>query len=514
MRVTRIVPALVVLATLAGFAGTAFAAESQDASAAPAERPKIVFMRSNGSNPYAVEAKPDDKYYKEVSRLSGVDFSFEWLEHNNQNQLLSLRFASGDLPDVFITGSVDSQFHPGAVQSGAFVDLTDLIPKHAPNMWAGMPEAYWKNPNVSYSGRIYGIPWLQPLPAVRVVYYRKDWLDKLGMKPPVTLDDYLPIFARIKATDLNGNGLADEVPYAARENFGYSDLPWASFGVYPSTWQVRDGRVQPDMIAPGMKDALEFWKKIYQAGYVNVDMWTKKSADWQKDIQTSKVGFWTHDAMNLVNTWSPDKFPKDAVLDVLPGPRVSSGATPLVPSSDGIGGVWVVNAKTKDPVAVVKFFNWLWSDDIEKERLFTFGIKGINWTEVNGKVVFDATAPVNVEKNTISFFQVQLNPKGDYRMNPLIVDLYPARDLIKKAAPAALQSVFAHASKNMPVLDAIKENPSLTSGAGSLFMDMAAKVVTGKEDATTAFNAFVAEWKRRGGDAAIAQATAWYGKSR
>ena len=217
MRVTRIVPALVVLATLAGFAGTAFAAGSQDASAAPAERPKIVFMRSNGSNPYAVEAKPDDKYYKEVSRLSGVDFSFESLEHNNQNQLLSLRFASGDLPDVFITGSVDSQFHPGAVQSGAFVDLTDLIPKHAPNMWAGMPEAYSKNPNVSYSGRIYGIPWLQPLPAVRVVYYRKDWLDELGMKPPVTLDDYLPIFARIKAADLNGNATPTSALRGARE---------------------------------------------------------------------------------------------------------------------------------------------------------------------------------------------------------------------------------------------------------------------------------------------------------
>lgn len=509
MRFRGIVPALVMLA---GLAGLAVASGSQDTAAQTAERPKIVFMRSNGSNPYAMEAKPDDKYYKEVSRLSGVDFSFEWLEHSNQNQLLSLRFASGDLPDVFITGSVDSQFHPGAVQAGAFADLTDLIPKHAPNMWANMPAAYWKNPNVSLNGRIYGIPWLQPLPATRVVYYRKDWVDRLGMKPPVTLEDYLPIFAKIKATDLNGNGQQDEIGFGCRENFGYSDLPWASFGVFPSSWQLRGGKVQPDMIAPQMKDALEFWKKLYQNGYVNVDLWTKKGTDWIKDIYSSKVGFWTHDAMNLVNTWSPDKFPKDAVLDVLPGPRVASGATPLIPDSDAFGGVWVVNAKTKDPVAVVKFFNWMWSDDPEKEKLFTFGLRGVNYTEENGKVVFDATAPANVEKNTVSFFQVQLNPKGDYRMNPMIVDMYPARDLIKKAVPTAQQSVFSHADKNMPVLEAIKENPSLTSGAGSLFLDMAARVITGKEDATTAFNAFVAEWKKRGGDAAIGQATAWYGK--
>lgn len=504
--------AVLVLGLLAGLVVQAFCAGSEEGASKPAERPKIVFVRSHGTNPYAMEVKPDDRYFKEVSRLSGYDFSYEYLDHANYNQVLSLRFASGELPDVIATGSVDSQYHNGAVQSGAFVDLTDLIPKYAPNMWARMPPAYWRNPNVNYKGRIYGIPWLQPLPAWRVVYYRKDWVDKLGMKPPVTLDDYLAVFARIRATDLDGNGKADEIAYGCRENFGYSDLPWGPFGVYPGTWRLRQGKLMPDLIAPEMKDALLYWKKLYENGYVNADLWVKKGTDWIKDIYSSKIGFWTHDVMNLVNTWSPDKFPKEAVVDVLPGAKEASGGTPLVPDSDAVGNVWVVNAKTKDPVAVVKFFDWLWSDDLEKERFFTFGIKGYNWTEENGKVLYDAAAPQNVEKNTISFIQVQINPRGDYRMNPLIVDLYPARDLIRKAAPLAVQSAFKHDGKNMPVLDAFKENPNLGSGAGSLFLDMAAKVITGKEDAGTSFAAFVAEWKKRGGDAAIEQANGWYAK--
>jgi hypothetical protein len=64
----------------------------------------------------------------------------------------------------------------------------------------------------------------------------------------------------------------------------------------------------------------------------------------------------------------------------------------------------------------------------------------------------------------------------------------------------------------MPTLQSLKTNPELTvgTGAGTLFLDMFAKVITGKEDADSAFDKFVAEWKRRGGDAAIKEATDWY----
>ncbi|MNU05984.1 hypothetical protein D3C72_2509950 [compost metagenome] len=48
------------------------------------------------------------------------------------------------------------------------------------------------------------------------------------------------------------------------------------------------------------------------------------------------------------------------------------------------------------------------------------------------------------------------------------------------------------------------------TGAGTLFLDMFAKVITGKEELDPAFDKFVSEWKRRGGDEAMKEATAWY----
>jgi hypothetical protein len=64
----------------------------------------------------------------------------------------------------------------------------------------------------------------------------------------------------------------------------------------------------------------------------------------------------------------------------------------------------------------------------------------------------------------------------------------------------------------MPKLTAFNTRPelALAFAPGSLFLDMFAKVVTGKEQLDPAFDKFVAEWTRRGGDTAIKEATTWY----
>jgi hypothetical protein len=64
----------------------------------------------------------------------------------------------------------------------------------------------------------------------------------------------------------------------------------------------------------------------------------------------------------------------------------------------------------------------------------------------------------------------------------------------------------------MPNLEALTTRPELGIGSGTLFLDMFAKVITGKLDLDTGFENFVAEWKKRGGDQAIKEATEWYKK--
>lgn len=218
---------------------------------------KLHILLSHTNAKYAMQVKDDDVYIKELSRLSNVQLQFEFLGHGSDfTQQLTVRFASGELPDLIRTDSINSSMHPGAVDKGVFEDLTPLIEKFGPNLLKKIPAEAWKSPRVSRDGKIYGIPTLSALPASRVVYIRQDWLDKLNMKAPSTIDEWLAYFEAVKREDVNGNGDPnDEYGFYVRENLIYSNLFFNEFGADPGVWTYRDGKLEPGSIQPQVLEA-------------------------------------------------------------------------------------------------------------------------------------------------------------------------------------------------------------------------------------------------------------------
>lgn len=507
--------ALAAVSMLAGCGGAKNSQNSPDGDAATDKPREISFLMSDVQNAYAKEMRPDDPYVKELSRLSGYSLNYEFIDANNYNQQLTLRFASGQLPDVIFTGSIESPSHANAVENGIFTELGPLIDKYGPNLKKHIAKEAWNSPSVSKNGKIYGIPsFAAAYPSSRVIYIRQDWLDKLGMKTPKSLDDFLAYFEKVKQTDMNGNGdTNDEIPFYARENLQYSDAFFGYFGVYPTIWTYKNGQMQPDLLDPRMKEAVSFYKLLYDKGYMNRDVFTTKSGDWFNNISAGKAGMWLHDVQNLMSSFNPDtKFPNQSgvKLDLLGGPVRSDGKSYLFPGYTGIKNVFVIPSSVKNPEEIIKYFNWVWSDDPAKDKFFSFGIKDINYTEKDGKVQWDSAAPVNADKNALSMYQLVLNPVGDGRLSEPLIEINPYKDLIAKGKKLANDNAMRNDAMHMPILSTMQTHPELGTGAGSLFMDMVAKVVTGKEEADKAFGTFTNEWKRRGGNDAIQEATAWY----
>lgn len=505
--------AVLVLAVLLTAAAVGFATGEQEGVAAADEVIPITMMTTDGNNPYAKQITDDDRYFQEISRISGWDFSIEYLEHRNYYQLLTLRFASGDLTDFIQTDSVDSQYHNQAIESDVFVGLSDLLEEHGPNILEKVPESAWVSPRISKYDEIYGIPWLRALPVGYKAYFvREDWLEQLGMEPPTTIDGWLEWFEAVKTTDMNGDGRTDdEIPFGVRENLAYSEAFFGYFGAFPGVWRWKDGEMLPDIIDPKMKDAIAFWRDLYAEGYLNEDMFTRSGGDWVQDIRAGNIGSWIHQVQNIPTTWELATFNNpNARIIIMPGPLNEEGQTPAFPVADSFPFVNVINAETEYPEEVVKFLDWAYSDDEQKNLFFSFGIEGYNYTVEDGEIVWDPQAPNNVENNQMGMYQTKLNPVQDNRMNPLLVSQSPHQDVIERGIAMANQSVFEHAGKNMPTLETLKTRPELGDRGGSLFMDMFARVVTGREELDAAFDNFVVEWRRRGGDEAIAEATAWY----
>jgi len=478
----------------------------------PVEPRTIHVLLSHANAPYAMKAKDDDPYVKELSRLSGYNLKFEFLGHGNDfTKQMSIRFASGDLPDLIRTDSIQSSMHKGALEQGVFTELGPLIDKYGPNIKKKLPKEVWESPRVSKDGKIYGIPALTAMNTNRVVYIRQDWLDKLQMPQPKTLDDYLAFFEAIKKEDMNGNGDPnDEYGFYVRENLDHSMLFFQEFNAHPEVWQIRDGQMIPNIIAPEMKEAIRFWRMLYEKGYINPNLFTNKSADWGAGIRQGKAAVWTHAVTNYNVDWARDKFTeKNVKLSMIESPQGPNGKG-LMPLTDQIYFVWVIPSKTKNPEEIVKFLDWAWSD--EADTFFQFGIKDINYTVENGEIKWDPNSPNNSADSAYNFYQLSINPRGDGRMDPKVVEKSPDADVLKEGMKTAAANGFAHASLHMPPLEALKTHPELVPGTGSgtLFLEMFAKVVTGQEELDPAFDKFVQEWRKRGGDEAIKEATEWY----
>ncbi|GAA3401065.1 hypothetical protein ACFFNY_14940 [Paenibacillus hodogayensis] len=483
-------------------------------SGAASAPPSLSILLSHANAKYAMQAKDDDRYVKELSKLSNFNLKFEFLGHGDDfTQQMTVRFASGSLPDMIRTDSINSTMHPGALDKGVFQDLTELIDKYGPNLKKKIPADAWNSPKVSKDGKIYGIPALAALPATRVVYIRQDWLDKLGMQQPKTPDDYLKFFEAVKKQDMNGNGDAnDEYGMYVRENLIYSNLFFSNFGYDPNMWYMKNGQLQPGMIQPETKDAIKFWKSLYDNGYINPNLFTNKGVDWVAGIKQGKGGVWIHDVTNYNTDWNTANFvEKNVKLSLLEGPETAKGKG-IAAQGDQIYYVWTVPSKNKKAEDAIKFLNWAWSD--EADDFFAMGIKDYNYKIENGKPKWDMNEAVNKDNDASVFYQLSINPRGDGRMLDKVLDVSPNTDAIKAGIQTAKKNVIKNDALHLPTLESLKTHPELAigTGAGTLFLDMFAKVVTGKEDADSAFDKFVAEWKRRGGDAAIKEATDWYNK--
>ena len=74
------------------------------------------------------------------------------------------------------------------------MDITDLLPKYAPQTWSEVPEEHWDQ--CKFNGRIITIPEDQYTQWVNHgFYYRGDWAREFGITEPIrhwdTLGEYL-----------------------------------------------------------------------------------------------------------------------------------------------------------------------------------------------------------------------------------------------------------------------------------------------------------------------------------
>src|SRR5690606_1822516 len=102
-----------------------------------------------------------------------------------------------------------------------------------------------------------------------------------------------------------------------------------------------------------------------------------------------KAGVWVHEIANYSLGWSPGVYVNqpDAKVDVVAPPTGPKGQGGLTLRSSGVGHVWVIPTSSKNAVEVIKFLNWVWSE--EPDNFFAYGVEGFSYEIKDGKVEWD-----------------------------------------------------------------------------------------------------------------------------
>ncbi len=300
----------------------------------------------------------------------------------DMDQALALAVAAKDVPDIIYDWKQENFNKYGA--QGALIPLNDLIDKYAPNYKKFLDE----HPEAKYfatagDGNMYFIPFTQDGEASTGWFIRQDWLDKLGLKAPDTVDEMYDVMVAFRDKDPNGNGQKDEVPYFGAKGDIKSLL--GLFNAYDS-FHYENGKVTYGPLENGFLPAIKEIGKWYKEGLIDTEFYTR--SDGQDYLTSNNTGGITH------NWFGSTAKTNDKVKDYIPGFSFVPFAPPAGP--DGIrretnrrvhfnGEGWAISSMNKHPEETMKYFDFWFTE--EGRRLVNFGIEGIHHNMVDGKPV-------------------------------------------------------------------------------------------------------------------------------
>ena len=230
------------------------------------------------------ESIEDNRALRYIEETLNVDISFAWVvPSDSYSDKLNLSIASGDIPDVMIVDPIQLQ---QLTEAGAIEDLTPYIEQYAN---ADILENWEQTGGVALQaatidGKIMGIPNVQPqADAPIMAWVRQDWLDKLGLEGPETVDDVVAIARAFMEQDPDGNGAADTFgltgtlnPVQVPSNLHGFDAIFNAYGAFPEIFfRDESGQIVYGSVQPETKEALARLAELYQEGVIDPEFATK-----------------------------------------------------------------------------------------------------------------------------------------------------------------------------------------------------------------------------------------------
>lgn len=243
------------------------------------------------------------RYIKSVINVQNVDV-FE-ANDSQYDTNVSMAISMGSLPDIMVVSSQDEVEQ--LVEAGLIEDLTESYNNCISDRIRKMYESYGDSLKdmVTYDGKIMALPETNITDGPNLVWLRKDWMDKLGLSEPHTIDDVVNIVKHFISEDPGNNGVdasgkPNTVGLAVDTDVtgecGYSsefllDIIFACFGAYPKQWIMNDdGEIVYGSVTDEAKEALSYISSLYNQGVIDNDFLLRTSTNICELIENGQCG--------------------------------------------------------------------------------------------------------------------------------------------------------------------------------------------------------------------------------
>ncbi|MBP1994282.1 extracellular solute-binding protein [Paenibacillus eucommiae] len=460
----------------------------------------------------------------------GISVKSLWDAPGDQlEQKTNLMIATGNLPDIFL--ATPKQF----VQlnnAGLIEDLTDVYEKYAPqNIKDIMSQAGQEVTDAAtVKGRLMALPWTGSVKeSVPVVWIREDWMKKLNLTGPKTMDDLLAIAKAFTTGDPDGNSKPDTNGLPIDKDFTLINAFLNGYHAYKDIW-IKDssGKLVYSSVQPELKTALAKLQEMYKAGEIDQEFGVKDTSKVTESIGSNKLGIFLG-SMGGGNTLAA--LTPDVKWNSYPIPSIDGSQTLLQHPLNINYGFWVVKKGIQHPEVLYKLADaWF--------KLFYENKDEDIYVKYNSdqKTAFFLQAPVQVYKpyknmeTSIHLAPILESGKTatdeelskltpEERLNYGFIQKYMAGDqsfwkyASRSGIGGAGDIVSQYVQNNQFKPDQFVGAPTPTmvqKGAILQKMEdqMITKIITGAP--IDQFDQFVAEWNKLGGEQMTQEVNDWY----
>lgn len=336
---------------------------------------------------FNVNSYDDTDTFKKIEEITGVDVKFTTVNMESYDTNYQLMIASGDFTDLVAGASQQYTSTSQMLEDGVAIDLMEYE-EYLPNFWNALNHYdEYKTIAITQDGTMPEIICIADDYKVQSgMQIRKDWLDKLGLDVPETIDElHEALLGFVNecgadrallltgSTQLTGTGIVG--------GFGTIGYDGDTVNMY-----VKDGEVRNGFLDESYRDYMEMMAQWYSEGIIAQDFATESNDPFTSNadryISGGNAGVWTSMSDNMDSNMLTGK-------DANPEYQIAPMAQPMLEAGEifhfgdsriganAMGKSVAITEDCEDVELACKWLDFFFSD--EGIKYANYGLEGVSW---------------------------------------------------------------------------------------------------------------------------------------